>query len=301
MQPNNQPNLPEINSEKAPDGVPGMDSNTVTNDDIFLVKPPEKKPIDKKGIGIVAGLTVVGVILLIAVLIFALIGSADGLAKDYRRLALQQVVKTNAPLKELAPELVINKRNTDSAVARISLSEQSQPSLDSVLFVGQWSDYYKSTEKMQSKVSQYYDLINKYTDTLKKTLEFDAKIQEITNSEPSLVATIDPSDTLTIRSVSGSYNTFSKKIADIEVGSELVSLKKELVELYAQESAMYLSYAKAVEAKDAVAIEKVKLEISQASASVTVATEDQVYVDALRPTYDKLIATYKALVSGLSR
>ena len=301
MPPEDRSNLPKLQPQQATQDVAGIDKSVDTGDDIFLVKPPEKEPLDKKGVGIVTALTVLGVIILLAVLVFALIGSANGLATDYRRLATEQIAKTKTPLKDLTPELVINKRNIDSAVDKIALSEQAQPSLESVLFVGEWSDYYKKTEKLQGEVTRYYKKTDSYIETLKTTLQFDASLQKIAEDEPALTATINPEDPLTIRSISGSYNTFAKNIEKIKVSTELAELKKEIVELYTRQSAMYLTYAKAVEAKDSTSIEKVKLEIAQSTAEVTVATEDQVYVEALTPTYKHLLATQQKLITDLTK
>ena len=299
MQPEQPRSLPELNAEQQPAPVAGIDTASANNDDIFLVKPPEKQPVDKKSVVIVSVLTFLGIIVLIGVLIFALISSANGLAQDYRRLAGVQLVKMEKPLKVVEPSLVFNKRDITEPLAQITLSKQSLPSLESVLFIGEWSGYYKSTVALQTDIGAYYRQVDNYTNDLQKALEFDAQLQEINTKEPTLVATIKPNDSLTVRSVSGSYDTIAEEIDSLKTGDQLVNLKKKLKAQYELKSSLYLGYAKAIEAKDAAAIEKAKAELARVSAEIEVETEDQAYVDAMTVSYKKVVNTQKGLLSRL--
>src|SRR3990167_6394471 len=104
------------------------------DENIFVVKTEPKEPISKKSVWITVAATIFGVIVLIVVLIGALVASAGGLADDYRGIALQQLKKIDAQLKNLEPSLVISNRDISVALDKIYISKQAQPSLASTLF-----------------------------------------------------------------------------------------------------------------------------------------------------------------------
>lgn len=285
------------NSTNQPHQAPTPQTN---NDQLFMVEPPEKKPLDKKGITLVTALTFVGIGLLVGVLIFALIGSAAGLANDYRRLALEQIQKLDEPLKDIEPSLVLNRRNLDAPTQEIRLSQQSQPSLENVLFFGAWSEKYRDTQQLEKDVEVHYKNITAYTTGITELLAFDDELQEISTSEPNVNATIT-ADPLTIRAVSGTYSTYADTIESQKTPSQAKKLQASLVKLYKEKAAIYLNWAKAVEGGDASAPARSQTELVNVTAKIAALVEDDKYIQLFKPAYKELIVSQKQLSQDLSQ
>ena len=233
-------------------------------------------------------------------LVFALIGSASTLANDYRRLALDQVTKLDKPLNELKPEAVLNKRNLENPSKAIDISKQSLPTLESVLFVGEWSERYKQTAILEKRVDSHYQKIATYYSSIKNMIAFDNTLGEITSQEPNLDATINPSNSLSIRSASGSYSDYSKKIQKIPVSSDLTKTKQQLVEIYQKKSDIYLTWATSVESGNKDSEAKAKADLLTESSNASVLMEDENYIMALNPSYKKIINDHKLIKNQLA-
>ncbi len=297
--PNPTPVQP-ISSDPAPAAGGGEKQNFPEGDELFVITPPQKKPLDKKSVAVVITLSIIGVILMVAVLIFALIGSASGLADDYRRLAFLQINKIDKPLGELAPGAVLNERNLDSPGKAINLSKQSLPSLESVLFVGGWSERYTQTETLQKSVSEHYQNIDAYNKDLKELIAFDNALEGISEQEPNITAIIKPADSLTIRSAGGTYDEFAKLIKKQAAPRQLTETKKELTDIYQAKSAIYLNWAALVESGNKGGEAKAKADLLAESAKVTVLLEDESFIDLFKTSYAKLVTNQKALKNRLA-
>jgi len=290
---NNRTNLPSTkNASDASVEVKGIDSAkkdaTALEDSLFIIKPPEKKPLNKKAIAGVISLTFLAVIMLITVLIFALIASASNLANDYRRLAYIQVKRVDKSLDALEPTSLLNKRNLDAPLMAISLSEQSQPHLENVLFIGSWSDAYLKTAKLEDVVKKHYHAIHDYSRDIEKLITFDDTLQEIATEEAQIGTTINAADSLSIRSVSGSYEQLAKRIDDQSVSVQAKKMKTDLVKIYHDKAGTYLAWAKAIEASDSIAQTQAQQELVLETAKVAPLTDDQNYIKLFTPTYEKL-------------
>ncbi len=304
MNPNNRTNLPSTQtSSDLKTQVNGIDdveqSTTSPEDELFILKPPAKKPLNKKAVAGVVVLTILGVGLLVAVLVFALIASASGLANDYKRLAFSQLKKIDAPLKELEPSSILNKRDLDSPLATISLSEQSQPRLENVLFIGSWSSTYVKTAKIEQQIHAQYRAIGQYAQNMKTVIVFDDKLQSLSTQEAQVVAAINPSDSLSIRSLGGSFEGFAKQINDEPVPSSIRPIKTDLVKIYRDKAGIYLAWAKALEANDGAGQAKAQQELTLETAKITPLIDDQNYTRLLTSSYKSLLDQQKLLETRL--
>ncbi len=297
--PNTPPSLPaETNS---PIVQPSPPTQAEANEnDYFVVKTPQKKPIDRRAVVFVATLTVVGVILLIVVLVFALISSATGLANDYRRLAGLQINKIDAPLRELEPSAILNNRNPDRPGKAIGLSRQSLPSLESVLFVGGWSERYTQTERLEKTIHTHYQQIEAYKNDLKKLIAFDNTLNTIVQGEPGLTATVKPTDSLTIRSASGSYENYAMTIKDQPASGQLTDVKKQLASVYQAKATIYSNWAVLLESGNTAGEAKAKEDLLAQSGIAATLVEDEDFAALFMPSYTKLVSDQKALKSQLA-
>lgn len=283
-----------------PSQVPGIDEGKSADDGLFVVKPPEKKPPNKKAIIGVVALTFVGVCILVAVLVFALIASASSLAADYNRLASAQIKKTSKPLADLEPENVLNHRDLTAPLADISLSEQSQPRLENVLFIGGWSSKYVESQKLESQVKAYYDSVRRYAKDIQQAIAFDDTFQKMNGEEAQVQAALNASDSLSIRSVSGSYDQFAQRINKETVPDQIKEVKGKLVKIYQDKAGTYLAWATALEAQDSVGQTKAQQELIAETAKITPLVEDQNYIRLFTPAYKKLLTTQNYLKDRLA-
>lgn len=286
--------------QNTPQNQPQPTPAPQNEDALFVVEPPEKKPLDKKGITLVTILTILGIGLLVGVLVFALIGSATGLANDYKRLALTQIKKIDAPLKDIEPSLVLNRRSLDTPTERIRLSQQSQPSLENVLFVGAWSQEYTRTQQLEKDIKIHYADIATYIKNITQLLAFDDEIQKILTSEPNLNATIS-SDPLTVRAVSGTYDTYADTIESQKTSPETKQLQASLVKLYKEKASIYLNWAKGLESGDTSSASRSQAELANVSAKIAALVEDEKYATLFTPSYKKLLQSQKELTQNLSQ
>ncbi len=269
-------------------------------DELFVIQPPEKKPLDKKSVFIVIAISVIGVILLVVVLVFALIGSASGLANDYRRLASLQLGKIEKPLKELEPGAVLNERSLEEPVKAIDLSRQSLPSLESVLFVGSWSERYTQTQALENDIRQHYKNADAYTKDLKSLIAFDDVITSISEKEPNLAATVNPTNSLSIRSAGGSYEEFAKEIEKQPAPKGISQTKKQLAEAYHNKSTIYLTWASLLESGNKDGEAKAKADLLIQSGMMAGLIEDENFIKLLNPSYEKLTKEQKQLIVQLA-
>lgn len=269
-------------------------------DNIFVIEPEPKKPVDKKSIWLTVTLTIIGIVILIVVFIMAVVGSADGLASNYRSLALVQVKKLDEPLKNLEPSMVLNNRNLDKSLGKIYLSQQSQPSLENVLFVANWSGGYARTEKLKTKLKTYYEKLDAYSTALSQMLAFDDKQTSIAQQESALVARANPSDSLSLRAVGGSYNDLAKEIAGLMTPPQLKNLQKDIVKIYDDKAAIYLKWATAIEAGDASTTAVLQGELATLDSSLATAVTDKNYTKLLTPSYKELLDLQQSLKTALA-
>lgn len=304
MNPNDQtplqPPVSPLNSAEPTPAANAQVQPVANENDYFVIKPPEKKPIDKRAVIFVATLTVVGIILLVVVLVFALISSATGLANDYRRLAGLQINKIDTPIRELEPAAILNNRNPDRPGKAIELSKQSLPSLESVLFVGAWSERYTQTERLEKTIRAHYQHIEAYKNDLKKLIEFDNTLNTIVQGEPGLTATVSPANSLTIRGASGSYDNYAKTIEEQPASSQLKEVKKQLADIYRAKATIYLNWALLLESGNTGGEAKAKEELLVQSSIAATLVEDEDFAALFTSSYTKLLNDQKALKRQLA-
>lgn len=301
MNPDNSLNNPSTPAENtSPVTGSQQKQSSSGEDEMFIIRPPEKKPLDKRSMAIFIALSVLGILLLLGVLIFALISSASGLANDYRRLSLIQVKKIDPSLALLAPSEVLNKRDIEQPIKTINLSQQSQPSLENVLVIGGLSARYTQTEELQKDVRLHYSHVDSYVGDLKKLIAFDDNLKTILTQEPNLSAIINPNDPLSARTVGGSYLGFSKNIESQATPLQMSSLKKQLVASYKKKSAIYLNWAQALEAGDMSSGARAAQELVVETSNITPLAQDENYVKLFNPGYQTLLKDQKTLKSQLA-
>lgn len=267
---------------------------------IFVIEPEPKKPVDKKSIWLTVALTIIGITVLVTVFVVAVVGSADNLANNYRSSALVQVKKLDEPLKNLEPSIVLNNRNLDKSLNKIYLSRQSQPSLENVLFIANWSGGYAKTEKLQTKLKTYYEKLDAYSTALSQMLAFDDKQTSIAEQEPALVSRANPNDSLSLRAVGGSYNDLAKEIAGLMTPPQLKSLQKDIVKIYRDKATVYQNWAKAVEAGDTSTTATSQGELAALDGSLATAVTDKNYTKLLTPPYKELLDLQQSLKTALA-
>lgn len=282
------------------DTTKGSSTEPIAQDDIFVIRPEPKKPIDKKTIWTTVALSILGIAILATVLVVALIGSATGLADNYRSLALTQIKKLNVPLKDLEPSKVFNNRNTEQALGKINTSKQAQPALENILLVGGWSEKYTTTNKLQSEVKEHYLRLGQYSTGLGRALVFDDTTTQIAQKEPNLVAIAHAGDSLSLRSVGGNYQDFAGEITALDIPVELNKLRRNLASTYSKRADIYIQWAVDVEAGNGatatIALQKLQSLQDQAISLST----DKNYIKLLRQPYKKLLKTQKTLESALA-
>lgn len=304
MNPSNQEPDNKNNSSE-PQSMPAASINDkkaaeLEADKIFVIKPPEKKPLDKKSIAVVSTLTFLGVIILIGVLIFALVSSAGGLARDYRGRALVQLKKLDAPLKDYEPSSILNERNLIDPKEKISISKAAQPSLDNVLFIAPLNKYYLQTTSIESDLRKHYNEVDKYTEDVQKLLDFDELIQEIGVEEAQLIQKLNNSDSLAVRSIGGNCKDFADRVRKAKAPSQLSELQSKIVKIYTQKAAIYLEWAKSLEGGDQNGINKSQQELQVPILQIEPLVTDRAYIDKMLPSYNKILTQQKKLESDLA-
>lgn len=269
-------------------------------DKIFVIQPPEKKPLDKKAITIVSVLTFFGIVVLIGVLVLALVSSAGGLARDYRSRALVQLRKIDTPLKYYEPSSVLNERNLVASKEKISISKAAQPSLDNVLFIGSLNKYYLQTASIEKKIEDHYNKVDKYTEDIQKLLDFDALIQEITVQDKQLVQGLNGSDSLAVRSISGNYKDFADQVRTAKTPSQLSELKSKIAKIYTKRATIYTDWAKSLESSDQNGISAAQQGLQSPSLQIEPLVTDQEYAAKMSSSYKEILAQQKKLESELA-
>lgn len=270
------------------------------SDEIFVLKPEPKKPLDKKSLWLTVGLTVMGIIVLIIVFVVAIIGTASGLADNYRGPAYAQIKKLDAPIKDLEPTTVLNNRNIDASQNKIYVSKQSQPSLENTLFVGGWSASYVKAEKLQAQLKSHYSKLDNYSSQLDKLIIFDDELSLIMQQEGKLLATVKTDTPSNLRTLSGSYDDLASQVGALDAPTQLSDLQKTLTNTYSDRSDLYTKWALAVEAKNKVEIKSLQAKIKVLKNEATGLVADQNYIALFMPTYQNLLQDQKTLESELS-
>jgi uncharacterized membrane-anchored protein YhcB (DUF1043 family) len=274
-------------------------SDLQAKDDIFIINPPEKKPIDKKAFTITYVVALFGIFLLIGVAIGALVVSAGGLANDYRSRMYTQIKKLDEPLKDYEPSLVLNKRNLVSAQEKISISQAAKPTLDNVLFVGGLSERYQSTSILQDKIVQHYKSVASYTEDTTKMLSFDNEIEAMMIEESELLKTLNSNDSLSLNALSGSNKNYVERVKKIHTPQALKGIKEEIITVYMNRANVYFDWSQAVEAKDGNAAAKSQQGIQSTSLQIAPLVTDEAYISKMLPYYKKLLETQKQLKAEL--
>jgi hypothetical protein len=270
------------------------------NDEIFVVKPEPKEPVSKKTVWLTVVLTLLGIIVLIVVFMFAIIGSAGSLADDYRRSALVQVQKVDKPLKDLEPSRVLNNRNIDPPINKIYISEQSQPSLENTLFVGDLSSKYVVAKKQQAIIATHNSALDKYTTQLGQLLKFDDAMQVVTVQEVDVISKLNTNDSLSLRSASGNYQDFADQIKKLEAPDQLKVLQKELVKNYQTRASLYTKWAVAMETGDKATIGTLQTQLQTRKDKAASEVTDKNLILLFTPSYQKLVTQQKTLETALS-
>lgn len=266
-------------------------------DGIFVLQPEPQKPVDKKTVWLTVFLTVLGILVLIAVFIFAIIGSAGSLADDYSGRAVAQLQKIDKPLDDLEPSLVLNKRNIQSPMNKIYVSDQAQPSLENTLFFGGLSAKYVAAQKLQADIKSHYNAVNNYADQLKKLIKFQDSLLVLSVQEADNLKQLNPNDSLSLRSASGSYDNLSSQLKKLDAPDQLKALQVELLENYSDRSDIYTQWAVALEAGDKSQSATLQQKLQELSDKAKSATTDKEIIVLLTPTYKELLANQKALES----
>lgn len=264
---------------------------------IFIEQLPEKKPVDKKGIGLTVFLTVLGVVVLLCVLLWALVSAADSLASDYKRRAATVLASTSKQLVLLEPVQVLDKRNLTAPLQAISLDANSQPQLPKVLLIGGMSKQYTTSERLQSRVARQYQSIQSYTDDLSTLLAFDEGMQTLFVEESSLLATLNKDDPNAVRAFAGTEQSYQSRIQKLDVPSELKNTRSQLVALYKQKAAAYQTWANLLETKDTAGIQAVQATLATVEVRAKERTADTRYVKLMDPRYETLLNEQKTVRS----
>lgn len=270
------------------------------SDEIFVLKPEPKEPVSKKTVWLTIGLTVFGIVFLIIVFMAAIIGSAGGLADDYRQLAFTQINKLDTPLKDLEPSRVLNNRNIEPAINKIYVSKQAQPSLENTLFVGDLSSKYVAAKKQQENITSYYKALDSYTAQLGQLIQFDDAIQAKTVQETDVVSKLNINDSLSIRSIAGNYQDFADQIKDTNTPVQLKILQNDLVKNYQTRSDIYTKWAVAMESGDKASIAALQTQLQTLKDKAATQIADKNFVLLFTPSYQKLLLQQKTLETTLS-
>lgn len=272
-------------------------STQQNGDGIFVLQPEPQKPVDKKTVWLTVFLTVLGILVLIAVFIFAIIGSAGSLADDYSGRAVAQLKKIDKPLDDLEPSLVLNKRNIQSPMNKIYVSDQAQPSLENTLFFGGLSAKYVAAQKLQMDIKSHYNAVNNYADQLKKLIKFQDGLVDLSVQEADNLKQLNPNDSLSLRSAGGSYDNLATQLKKLDAPDQLKALQTELLENYSDRSNIYTQWAVALEAGDKSQSASFQQQLQTLSDKAKSATNDKEIVALLTPTYKELLANQKTLES----
>ncbi len=273
-------------------------TSTQTNGDgIFVLQPEPQKPVDKKTVWLAVFLAALGILVLIAVFIFAIISSAGSLADDYSGRAIAQLQKIDKPLDELEPSLVLNKRNIQSPMNKIYVSEQAQPSLENTLFFGGLSAKYVAAQKLQTDIKSHYNAVNNYADQLQQLIKFQDSLLALSAQEADNLKQLNPNDSLSLRSTGGSYDNLSTQLKKLDAPDQLKALQTELLENDSDRSDIYTQWAVALEAGDKSQSAILQQKLQELSDKAKAATTDKEIIVLLTPTYKELLANQKTLES----
>ncbi len=273
---------------------------STVGDDIFVLQPQLKEPVNKKSIWVTVAATTAGIIVLILVLVLALLASAGGLAKDYSSSASQQLKKLDSPLKDLEPSIVLSNRDITVALDKIYISDQAQPTLASTIFFDELNSQYADMKKTQVRVVQYYKGLNLYTTQLSQLLEFDDQVAAYTQQDAELSARVNADDSQTLRAVGGSYQDIAKKIKAIKSPDQLKTVQKLLVATYSARSELYTKWAVSVEAGDKSTAAMVSADIAKQKNKAGTLVTDKNYSKLFTPSYKKLLADRKSIETALA-
>ncbi len=275
-------------------------SPSTVGDDIFVLKPEPKEPVNKKSIWLTIGLTSLGILVLIAVLVGAVVASAGSIAENYNGIALQQLKKLNKPLVDLEPSIVLNNRNITDALEDVYVSKQAQPSLASTLFFDELNPQYVKAKKTQIAVKKYYSQLDLYNVQLKQLIEFDDSVHTIMVKEAGMEARAVANDPLSIRSVSGSFQDLSDEIKDISAPAQLKDVQKQLADTYKSRAEIYKKWALSIEGGDTSTTEVTQKQLlDQKNKAISLAT-DKKYIKLFTPSYEELLTNQKNLQAALS-
>ena len=275
-------------------------SPSTVGDDIFVLKPEPKEPVNKKSIWLTVGLTSLGILVLIAVLVGAVVASAGSIAENYNGIALQQLKKLNKPLVDLEPSIVLNNRNITDALEDVYVSKQAQPSLASTLFFDELNPQYVKAKKTQIAVKKYYSQLDLYNVQLKQLIEFDDSVHTIMVKEAGMEARAVANDPLSIRSVSGSFQDLSDEIKDLSAPAQLKDVQKQLADTYKSRAAIYKKWALSIEGGDTSTTEVTQKQLlDQKNKAISLAT-DKKYIKLFAPSYEELLTNQKNLQAALS-
>ncbi len=275
-------------------------SNSLRRENIFVINPPKSTPPPKKSIALIVSITLVAISLFIAVVLFIFMSSAGSAASDYTQLQAAELKKLDTVLEDLEPSAVINQRSLDVSSAKITEAQEARPTLRSIVLIGSWSDQYKRAQGLQSNSQKHYQDVITYIKQLKQLLAFDSSIQAIFDQEPNLSGVLNPQDSLSIRSVGGSYGNFASEIEKLASPPQIKELKKSLVKLYKDKAAAYIAWAVAVEQNNSASATASQQIIEAASGQAAVLTDDQNYIETFSPSYQMLLKQHATLFQRLA-
>lgn len=267
---------------------------------IFVSRPLPVEPPHKKSILFIVSMTLLGVAILFAVFLATLYTSASSAAHNFTSLSYQQVKKVNAPISDLSPQLILDNRDTNSPLLKVGAVVQAQPSLANVLFVGGLNPEYKNANELQTRINNHYDQILVYAHDMSKVLAFEDKMEVIIGEDTKIEAEFQPTDSLSVRSVSGTYRNIASQIAKLPVPTELRPTQKSIVSSYNKRAQLYEDWAKNIESGNNSSIESNKAFIQKEKDKVRVVVSDESFAKLFKQKYMNITTTQKSLLSALA-
>ncbi len=274
----------------------GVGSDDLQND-IFVEQPLAPEPVNKRGIGLAIFLTILGIIALGALLVFALVSSADSLARGYTQRAYKTLSSSQKQLKYFEPSEALNKRDLTTPLQALSLDATSQPQLPQVLFFGQMSTQYVASQRVEMRVETHYKNLESYTIDVRRLLSFDDEMQIIFVEEAALFASVKQDDPLQIRSFAGTQQSYSQRIKKLTIANELKDTRKQIAELYDQKADAYRAWANAVEAGDVATVQSARATLVSLDSAIQERVTDTRFSNLMTPRYEKLVSEHKKLLS----
>jgi uncharacterized membrane protein YvbJ len=278
-----------------PSPPPSSSSEPSLKEDIFVIKPPEKKPLDRKSVTITSILALIGVIVGIILFICILVFLANQKAQEYKVQAYKNLKAVDRSLYSIEPGAVLNNRELPPSFKTLTNAKQSQPELVNVLFVEKLSQEYQQTAALEKQIMNHYEKIDTYILHIQQLLAFDATLINIKQQEKELTSRVATADSLALRSVAGSLKAYAQKITTLESPPQLTAVQRKIGQSYLKKASLYEVWATAVDTNDQAQIAATVGSLSEKKLQVENIVNDTVYQQAFTESYKDLQETHRAL------